>query len=316
MLTRIGVNARAWAARQTPWTPTTGVVRSALAACTLSTLLVNHSDVLFVTTAEHGVPLVCDGSRAIGLYCILTLERLELARWLSIGALLLIASGWRPRITGILHWYVTFSFQANATVLDGGDQIAALLCLLLLPFTLTDPRTWHWQNEHARTSHAVACVIAGSSLTAARVQVAVIYFLAAVGKLQVPEWINGTVLYYWFMDPTIGAAPWLEPALRWLCDHGAVLAPLTWGVLLLEFGLAGVIFMDRRYRPWFFAGGILLHTGVLLIHGIASLSVTMMAALVLYVNLDWSSFELVSARRFLAVGVAVERSRTATQARL
>jgi antimicrobial peptide system SdpB family protein len=127
-------------------------------------------------------------------------------------------------------------------------------------------------------------VVARTSLGAVRLQVAVIYFLAAVGKLRVPEWINGTALYYWFEDPTIGASPWLAPALTWLFDHGALLALVTWGVLLLECGLATAIAMDRRLRGPMLCGGVMLHVGVLFIHGIASLSVTMIAALLLYLG--------------------------------
>lgn len=292
MLTRIGESALRWAMNDFPFNRLVGVARSLLALNTLATLLANRSQHLFVTTSEFGQPLLCGGSRAIGLFCALGSGRLDLARVLSMLALLLVASGWRPRVTGIAHWYISFSFQANATVLDGGDQISALLCLLLLPLTLADRRTWHWQPSPAldpeRLGDALALVVARTSLAAVRVQVSVIYFLAAVGKLQVQEWINGTVLYYWFEDSRVGAAPWLRSSLDRLYEDGSVLAVSTWLVLLLEFALAAGIVMRRRYHPALLGSGILLHASILLVQGIASLSVTMIAALILYVHVTFT----------------------------
>jgi len=54
-------------------------------------------------------------------------------RWVSILVLLVAASGWRPRYTAIPMWWVLFGNQASLTVVDGGDQISAVLALLLIP---------------------------------------------------------------------------------------------------------------------------------------------------------------------------------------
>lgn len=53
---------------------------------------------------------------SIGLACVLPVKNLELARWLAVAILLLVASGWR-RVTGVLHWWVSFSLHANTLVL-------------------------------------------------------------------------------------------------------------------------------------------------------------------------------------------------------
>jgi antimicrobial peptide system SdpB family protein len=288
MLSGVGQRALRWSLEESPFTPVLGAARTLLALCTAATLLTNGTSSLFVPTVEHPSALMCEGLRGFGLFCALSREHLELGRWLCILLLLGVATGYRPRLTGILHWYVAFSFQANATVLDGGDQLAAVLCLLLLPLTILDGRRWHWDEPPASTApeggwwRSFERYFARVSLTATRVQMAVVYFLAAIGKLEVDEWINGTALYYWFGDRTIGAAGWADPLTHWLFERPAALALLTWSVLLLEFGLAAAIFMKREHQRSIFYAGLALHLGVLVIHGISSLSLTMIGGLLIY----------------------------------
>jgi hypothetical protein len=42
-----------------------------------------------------------------------------------------------------------------------------------------------------------------------RLQVAVLYFHAAVAKFGVTDWADPTAMYHWFNHRTFGAAPWL-----------------------------------------------------------------------------------------------------------
>jgi antimicrobial peptide system SdpB family protein len=259
------------------------------------TLAFNHSAGLFVPTKELEMPLICGGPSSLGLFCVATLDHLEAARAFAVAVLLVVASGWRPRWTGALHWWITFSFQANGTVLDGGDQVAAILTLILLPHTLTDSRAWHWQPSPPRydtTRDTALRFIARSSLLVARIQVAAIYFHAAVGKLVVPEWPDGTVLYYWFTDPHLGGATWLMPVLRWIVDHGTLLTLVTWSVLAVEFALAAGLVVRSRYRPALLAAGITLHLGIMVIHGLFTFALTMIAALILYLHPSDRPFRL------------------------
>ncbi|MDI1477561.1 sporulation-delaying protein SdpB family protein [Polyangium sp. y55x31] len=284
-LDALGLRASAWANHAAPWSWTIGCARSLLALCTAATLAVNGADVLFAPTLDVPTGLACDGVRSAGLFCVATHEHLDVARWVAVLALLVVASGYRPRVTGIVHGWISFSLHNNATVGNGGDQIAAALTLLLLPLTLTDPRRWHWEApppSRGTTGDTVTRLVARSSVWAVRVQVAIIYFHAAAGKLSVQEWVDGTVLYYWFTDPHVGAAPWLMPVVRWFVNHGTLLALTTWSVLVIEFLLAAALVMDRRYWPPVFALGLFLHAGILAVHGLFTFALTMMAALVLY----------------------------------
>ncbi|MFH6682314.1 hypothetical protein RI119_04800 [Bacillus amyloliquefaciens] len=74
---------------------------------------------------------------------------IEIVKAVCICILILVVIGWRPRLTGFFHWWISYSFQNSAVTLDGGDQVAAVFTLLLLPLTLTDPRKWHWSPYEA-----------------------------------------------------------------------------------------------------------------------------------------------------------------------
>jgi antimicrobial peptide system SdpB family protein len=274
LLGRVGARGEAWARERTPWTNVYGLARSVLAAATALTLVFSGTSTLFpVKPGAAGIG-PCDGTHALGLFCSVP------APWLGV------ASGWRPRLTGALHFVVAFSFHANAANLDGGDAVAAILALLLLPVTLTDPRRWHWDAPPAARGDArddAARIVALFGLTMIRVQVAVIYFDACISKFGVEEWTDGTALYYWVDNPQIGAAPLVRAAMHPVLFSRAV-ALLTWSVLVAEYVLSAALVMPKRAWGWVLGVGLALHAGIAVIHGIISFSLTMAGALVLYLR--------------------------------
>ena len=104
----------------------------------------------------------------------------------------------------------------------GGEQVAAILTLLILPLALTDGRTWHWQVEvGARPIRserdAVVRLVAFCAAWIIQLQVAYIYIDAVLEKLKVPEWLNGTVMYYVWSNNYFGAPHYLmgKCSRRW-----------------------------------------------------------------------------------------------------
>jgi antimicrobial peptide system SdpB family protein len=224
------------------------------------------------------------------LFCLATNHHLDLARWLAVVALAVVASGYRPRFTGTLHWWIAFSFQSSAIVLDGGDQIAALLALFLIPVTLTDSRRWHWGTPIARTGRladSLKFVVAVSCIWAIRLQVAGIYFNSAVAKFGVPEWRDGTALYYWLTDPVFGTSGWLSPLVRFLVKSGPGVALMTWGAIAIEILLAMALFMPARRWKYLLIAGIAFHSLIAICQGLVSFGVVMSGALILYLR-PWS----------------------------
>lgn len=282
----LGRCARSWAGEYLPWTNVYGLARTLLAAATALTLLFSRVSTLFRSASGMNEIRQCEGIRHIGLFCLFPTDDLEIARWLAVALLLITASGWRPRFTAIPHWWVSFSLLANAVVLDGGDSVAAVLTLLLLPTALTDPRDWHWQSPRQIPGRfeEIRRVVALVSLTFVRIQVAGIYFHAAIGKFSVDEWMNGTELYYVFTHPLFGAADWLKQFLTPLLRNGAILTTMTYSVLIAEYLLSTGLFVAKKHRSALLVAGICLHLGILVIHGLVTFSLAMFAALLLYLR--------------------------------
>ena len=288
MLKKWDLRIRAWATNRTPWTNVYGLARTLLALGTLLTLLFSHSSSLFrPASGMLNVPR-CDFSFSqVLFFCQFSAESLEIARWVSIIVLLIVASGWRPRITGILHWYVAWSFNSSAMILDGGDQVTIVLTTLLLPLTLTDPRKWHWDtppSTHAEHPQLFQRLLACSTFLILRIQVCGIYFHAATAKFRVQEWLDGTAIYYWWTDPILGLAPWLKTLMLPLLYNSVTITLLTWGPLLVELVLFSALFIDRKWWPYLLKLGIIFHAVIAITIGLISFGLAMTAALILYLQ--------------------------------
>lgn len=310
MLTRTGRWARARAAATDPFTDVYGAARTLLALGTLGTLLFSHSTSLFRPAVGTPVSPVCDGVATPALFCLAAPDHLEWGRWAAVAILALVASGWRPRITGPLHFYVAYSLNVTGLLVDGGDQVTAILALLLLPVTLADGRRWHWTASPRAApgggGSELLRLVALSSLWMIRLQVAGIYFHAAVGKMPVPEWRNGTAVYYWFTDPAFGLPEYLRPLVMPLLTTAVGVAALTWGAIMLEVTLFTGLVMERRWRAPLLVAGLLFHLGIALVHGLPSFAFAMWGALVLFlrpVDLEFGVAAAVQRMRERARGV-------------
>jgi antimicrobial peptide system SdpB family protein len=271
---------------QNPWTNVYGLARTIVATSTALTLLFTSPSAMWAPFFIDGKgPLGCDGLRgAVGLFCIVPAKQLAIAHWIAFAALLVIASGWRPRFTGIVHWWISFSLLATATR-EGGDQVAALFALLLIPWTLTDDREWHWQRPTSigpeRQRRAFLAQVCRGLL---RLQIMVVYLHSAVTKFDVPQWVHGTAIYFWVHDPTVGTSGVLAhlvfPPLR----SRAIVAAITWGALAAEFTLVAGLLVPRRWWKPLFWLGVAFHVGIGLFLGIFSFSLTMIGALVVYLR--------------------------------
>jgi antimicrobial peptide system SdpB family protein len=205
---------------------------------------------------------------------------------ITVAVLLLVISGWRPRITGVLHWWVSWSLMTGITLQDGGDQVAAVLTLLLIPITLTDPRRWHWlpgpRPAHDRATVGWGWVIARVARLLIMVQVAGIYLHACVAKLGVPEWADGTALWYWMRDQQFASPAWLSPVTDRLIESPIGVVALTFGTLVIEFLLAVALFVRPLYRRPILVAGLALHAGIMVTMGLVSFFCSMAGALILY----------------------------------
>jgi sporulation delaying protein B len=275
------------------WTNVYGVARTVLAIGTAATLAFNPSSTLFVWRGAVAATN-CSGLTAFGPFCLAPTDWLDVARWLAVGALFLVASGWHPRWTGLIHWWVSWGFYWSAQgISDAGDKITAIIALFLIPITLTDPRRWHWQNLRRNSdSREYSRLVFLASLLLIRVQVAVVYLEAVLGKMGVPVWRNGTALYYILQDPTFGAPRWLMPIVKVLLMSPFSVSLFTWGTLVVESFLFFGFLLPSRYRSFLLVVGIVLHLTMGLVMGVLSFGVAMAGALILYLRSPERVFRL------------------------
>jgi antimicrobial peptide system SdpB family protein len=289
MLSLLGKRARAFAASSTPWTNVYGLARSLLALGTALTLTLTPTGHLFELGAGMKTVPICGGPASIGLFCQFP-HHLEWTRWLALLALVVIASGWRPRGTALVHWWIAFSIQNNAVVRDGGDQVTLVLATLLLPVALTDRRKWHWSAPAELpvgpmpVREELRRWTASFALLLVRIQVAAIYFHAAIGKFGVEEWVDGTAVYYFFNNPSFGAVPGVLKLLTPILASPLGVCAITWGTLVLEYVLSAALFMPRRSRRPLLVAGLVFHGGIMVVHGLVSFGLAMFAALILYLR--------------------------------
>lgn len=270
-----------------PFSNVYGLARSLLALGTFLTVASSSTEILFrPAVGVEEFPIRQGLAGTISIFSLFP-QKLVIAKWISLAILALVISGWRPRFTGILHWWVSYSFMSSAILVDGGDQVTAILCLMLIPVTLMDDRKWHWDSStvtHVSSKNIYKLLVANSTIKIIRLQIAVIYLHSAVAKCVVPEWENGTALYYWFTDPMFGAPDWLRPLIMKIVLNSFSVTILTWSIIVLEFALFAGLLAKRKYRSVLLVSGIGFHLGIALIHGLVSFALAMFAALIIFLR--------------------------------
>ena len=261
-----------------------GAARSIIALSLLSSMIFNSVDILFPNSLLEDPRY----GESWSMFFLLA-NHLVLAKWITIIVLLIVVSGYFPRFTGVLQWYVSYSFINSSPIIEGGDQLAAIISLFLIPVTLMDGRRNHWSpitNFELNEKNKIKNITSYFVFMVIKIQVMVVYFHSAIGKIAVNEWADGTALYYWLLNPLHGSAEWLRPTLAWLISNGFVLTMLTWSVVIFELLLSLTILtspLNLKFRKRMLVAGVLFHLAIILVHGLVSFCFTMTGALILFV---------------------------------
>jgi antimicrobial peptide system SdpB family protein len=270
------------------WTNWFGLSRTLLAMSLLLTLILNNNLTLFYTGIQNeNYPEF--NNPELNLFS--RFNNLETGVVVSIVLLLPVIFGIFPRYTCIPHWIVTYSFSITCSATDGGDQVASIISLLLIPICLFDDRKWHWSIKQTEKPF-IAKTIAALTYYMLCIQIFIIYFFASVCKFKVDEWKNGTAIYYWLTQPLFGATNFFKPFLDVVLYSPILTALLNWSVLFVELIIAFTIFStNSRFRKTVLTIGITFHFFILLFLGIVSFSINMTSCLILFLISKNNNYE-------------------------
>lgn len=268
-----------------PYNSSLAIARSLLALSTLLTVLLTPSGTLFLRSPDNPDGVVCDALAAQwSLFCAAG-GATPLTALLVVAVTVSVLTGYFPAITAIPHWWVAWSLNVGSPIRDGGDQVAAVLSLLLIPLLLLDRRRNHWAPDRQWGSRSWATHgIAWAALVLVWIQAAVLYANAAIAKFAVAEWANGTALWYWIQEPSFRPpAPLLQIAeMTQSSFAGAVI--INYGVMALELSAAVLLFVRPSSRRIALPILLMFHLCIGVMFGLWSFFLSMAALLVLYLR--------------------------------
>ncbi|MRM95251.1 hypothetical protein D1Z98_09855 [Riemerella anatipestifer] len=273
---------KAFSYNNNPYTNVVGLSRSLIALGTLLTLLFNSTDTIFIRKVSNQFishPLQNDFANTINFFYLFGKNNLVFAKWTAIIILSIVISGYFQKITSLFHWWISFSFLHTATIIDGGDQIASIITLLLIPVCFLDNRSNHWHLK--KETQKLTNLISISFIILIRIQTAIIYLHASVGKFSHPEWTNGTAIYYWVNHSNFGMSDYLS-FFNILLTNSIFVTGITYGVLILELLLFLALCSNRKYKIVMLYIALLFHFSIIIFHGIFSFFFSISAALILY----------------------------------
>lgn len=221
------------------------------------------------------------GLQKFNLFYVFGYESLNIAKYLAISVMVLVLLGVAPIITCFLHTWIAYSFISSSILVEGGDQMNAILSLLLMPICIGYGIKNSWGSSP--TSEGLAGLIRTISYDSIKIQMAACYLVASLAKLTVTEWSNGTALYYWLNSNVFGASGFLLRLLSPVFSSPFLLYVLTISIMLIEFLLfLGLFSRNRSFNNKLFVLGLGFHLGIWFLVGLGPFSMVMVAGLYLF----------------------------------
>ncbi|MFV0534717.1 MAG: sporulation-delaying protein SdpB family protein [Cumulibacter sp.] len=282
VIERVGGRALRFDARNRWFT----LARTLLALGSLSLLLTTSTDAMFVPVGPDTALSKCNlPFRAFSAFCWAPPEA---TRWAFVTILLVVASGFMPRLSAWLHWYVVASIALVIDLPEGGDQVLVAATLWIAVVCLADNRLTGWTAPRKLTRYPLQ-VIAWAALIVLRLQMAYVYLNSSMAKLAVDQWGDGTAIYYVMRMEFFGATGPLGELARWVTAIPVFAATITWGTMLLEFAIAVCLLGTRRMQQIALLGAVALHVVIILLIGLFSFGLAMIGAVLAATSLSLPS---------------------------
>jgi antimicrobial peptide system SdpB family protein len=169
-----------------------------------------------------------------------------------------------------IHYMISLSVFHSFLISEGGDQINMILMFLIFIFSLS-----------LKLFYTSALKIIEIFIFTVKLQASIIYLQAAVAKLYVSEWADGTAIYYWLNHNIFGLPVESMNYINRVLYVPEVSFLITYGVILFELILSYIIWSNFTNKLLFLAIGILFHFSIFMIHSLPTFFMSMSAILIL-----------------------------------
>lgn len=210
---------------------------------------------------------------------------LEVWFWSSVAVCTLGLVGCASRVSVVLTYLSMALFRERDPFMTFGADLV-MNCIGLWLMFLDTGRTWSVDAVLLRGRARRTLGDGRVELWPARaiqIQIALVYLVTGLKKLQTPPWQDGSAVYYALQVGNVmkGHAP------PWILDHHAALAFLNYATLFIEIGAPFMLFF-RPLRAWAFLLCVLMHTGIDLLMSIRFFSLAMYVGFLAFLDAaDW-----------------------------
>lgn len=169
-------------------------------------------------------------------------------------------AGWRTRLMVFLSWVLLTSLHArNPVILNRGDMVLRLMMF----WSLWLPLGARWSLDARRAQQRSHDKAGGPAALAMTAQLGIVYLVSVLHKRGPSWWDEGLAVYY-----ALKLDDFVTPLGRWVGQHSAWSAPLTWGTLFIELLAPALLLLAPAWwakpRGLAVCLGCALHIGLLL----------------------------------------------------
>ncbi len=211
--------------------------------------------------------------------------------WVLLAGGVALTLGWHSRVAALIVFVGVMSFERrNGFVFNSGDVLVRIEAL----FMVLGPCGAALSLDRRRTAGSFwsAQTRAPWVVRLMQVQLSLIYLSAVREKLTGSTWNDGTAVSYALRLSDLAVIP--VPA--WLPADPLLMNLATWSTLVLELGL-GILIWNHRWRWWLLAGGIIMHTMILLGLAVAFFTVAMFVLYIAFIPPDVASRRMPGSRQ-------------------
>lgn len=200
--------------------------------------------------------------------------------WLTTVAGIFLTLGLCTRMSALAVYLGVAAFQQqNCLIMNGGDillKMTAFYLIFAASGNCLSLDSW-FKRRRDPAQPPASNPVSGWPQQLFRFLIALIYFQAFWSKLEDPNWLNGSAIYF-----VLREHEFLRFPVAWIADSVWMCQTLTWGTLVIEGSMWALIwFKETRY--WVLGGAVLLHLGIEYTMNLPVFESLMLAALIVFV---------------------------------